>query len=174
MLEPVRRLLPETTMGRSEEKPRIAPAPSVMDVAEVGAPLVSALHVREFRGRQAQRACPCRRARRVAENNAVMQGCNPLFLYGGVGLGKTHLMHAIAWHIRRTAPSRKVIYLSAEKFIVPVHPRAALQGGYSLQGAVPSVDVLMIDDVQFISGKDSTPGGILHTPSMRWSIRTSS
>ena len=42
---------------------------------------------------------------------------NPLFLYGGVGLGKTHLMHAIAWHIRKRTPQRRVIYLSAEKFM---------------------------------------------------------
>jgi chromosomal replication initiator protein len=56
-------------------------------------------------------------ARRVAESATVAPGSNPLFLYGGVGLGKTHLMHAIAWHIRKTDPSRKVIYLSAEKFI---------------------------------------------------------
>src|SRR5262249_15636450 len=54
-------------------------------------------------------------ARRVAEADAVP--FNPLFLYGGVGLGKTHLMHAIAWHIRQKHPQRKVIYLSAEKFM---------------------------------------------------------
>ena len=54
-------------------------------------------------------------ARRVAENEEV--AFNPLFLYGGVGLGKTHLMHAIAWHIRTRQPHRKVVYLSAEKFM---------------------------------------------------------
>ena len=46
-----------------------------------------------------------------------MASFNPLFLYGGVGLGKTHLMHAIAWHVRRREPSKRVIYLSAEKFM---------------------------------------------------------
>src|SRR6185437_7563089 len=59
-------------------------------------------------------------ARRVAEAQSGAQRAvpfNPLFLYGGVGLGKTHLMHAIAWHIRTHAPKRKVIYLSAEKFM---------------------------------------------------------
>src|SRR6202167_4639897 len=59
-------------------------------------------------------------ARRVAEAAASgkrLVPFNPLFLYGGVGLGKTHLMHAIAWHIRREDPQRKVIYLSAEKFM---------------------------------------------------------
>src|SRR5690606_23747579 len=56
-------------------------------------------------------------ARRVAESGTVAPGCNPLFLYGGVGLGKTHLMHAIAWHIRNHHPHRKVLYLSAEKFM---------------------------------------------------------
>ena len=54
-------------------------------------------------------------ARRVADATAVT--FNPLFLYGGVGLGKTHLMHAIAWHIQETQPQRKVVYLSAEKFM---------------------------------------------------------
>ena len=54
-------------------------------------------------------------ARRTAESEKV--AFNPLFLYGGVGLGKTHLMHAIAWHIRQQLPSRKVLYLSAEKFM---------------------------------------------------------
>src|SRR5205085_12611333 len=59
-------------------------------------------------------------ARRVAEACAAPDQpvpFNPLFLYGGVGLGKTHLMHAIAWHVRMQAPGRKVIYLSAEKFM---------------------------------------------------------
>jgi chromosomal replication initiator protein len=54
-------------------------------------------------------------ARRVAEADKVT--FNPLFLYGGVGLGKTHLMHAIAWHICKSYPQRRVIYLSAEKFM---------------------------------------------------------
>jgi chromosomal replication initiator protein len=54
-------------------------------------------------------------ARRVAESASAT--FNPLFLYGGVGLGKTHLMHAIAWHIRTAQPQRKVAYLSAEKFM---------------------------------------------------------
>ena len=54
-------------------------------------------------------------ARRTAESEKV--AFNPLFIYGGVGLGKTHLMHAIAWHIRQQLPSRKVLYLSAEKFM---------------------------------------------------------
>ncbi len=54
-------------------------------------------------------------ARRVAEASQV--SFNPLFLYGGVGLGKTHLMHAIAWHIRKSNPTRRVMYLSAEKFM---------------------------------------------------------
>ncbi|MEK9646112.1 MAG: DnaA/Hda family protein, partial [Alphaproteobacteria bacterium] len=54
-------------------------------------------------------------ARRVADSETATY--NPLFLYGGVGLGKTHLMHAIAWHIRTHQPDRKVVYLSAEKFM---------------------------------------------------------
>lgn len=54
-------------------------------------------------------------ARRVAEQNSP--GFNPLFLYGGVGLGKTHLMHAIAWHLRKHHPERRVIYMSAEKMV---------------------------------------------------------
>ena len=62
---------------------------------------------------------------------------NPLFLYGGVGLGKTHLMHAIAWHIRTQDPARKVIYLSAEKFMYQFIARAPLPGHDGVQGAVP-------------------------------------
>lgn len=102
-------------------------------------------------------------ARRVAEAGGVVQGCNPLFLYGGVGLGKTHLMHAIAWHIQRNTPERKVIYLSAEKFMYQFIRAIRFKESLAFKEQFRSVDVLMIDDVQFISGKDSTQEEFFHT-----------
>ena len=102
-------------------------------------------------------------ARRVSDNEVVMQGCNPLFLYGGVGLGKTHLMHSIAWQIRRTNPGRKVIYLSAEKFMYQFIRALRFKDALAFKEQFRSVDVLMIDDVQFISGKDSTQEEFFHT-----------
>ncbi|HYM03134.1 MAG TPA: chromosomal replication initiator protein DnaA [Stellaceae bacterium] len=105
-------------------------------------------------------------ARRVAE--ASVGGSrsvpfNPLFLYGGVGLGKTHLMHAIAWHIRTHNPSRKMIYLSAEKFMFQFIRALRFKDTMAFKEQFRSVDVLMIDDVQFISGKDSTQEEFFHT-----------
>ena len=102
-------------------------------------------------------------ARRVAESNGVVQGGNPLFLYGGVGLGKTHLMHAIAWHIRKNNPSRRVLYLSAEKFMYQFIRALRFKEALAFKEHFRSVDVLMIDDVQFISGKDSTQEEFFHT-----------
>ena len=100
-------------------------------------------------------------ARRAAESDRV--AFNPLFLYGGVGLGKTHLMHAIAWHIRTQSPSRKVMYLSAEKFMYRFVRALRFRDTMSFKEQFRSVDVLMIDDVQFISGKDSTQEEFFHT-----------
>ncbi|MDB2498218.1 chromosomal replication initiator protein DnaA [Alphaproteobacteria bacterium] len=100
-------------------------------------------------------------ARRTAESEKV--AFNPLFLYGGVGLGKTHLMHAIAWHIRQQSPSRKVLYLSAEKFMYRFVRALRFRDTMSFKEQFRSVDVLMIDDVQFISGKDSTQEEFFHT-----------
>src|SRR5207237_17141 len=88
---------------------------------------------------------------------------NPLFLYGGVGLGKTHLMHAIAWHVRMQAPGRKVIYLSAEKFMYQFIRALRFRSTMDFKDQFRSVDLLMIDDVQFISGKDSTQEEFFHT-----------
>lgn len=102
-------------------------------------------------------------ARRVAESASVVQGCNPLFLYGGVGLGKTHLMHAIAWHIRKNNPERRVLYLSAEKFMYQFIRALRFKEALAFKEHFRSVDVLMIDDVQFISGKDSTQEEFFHT-----------
>ena len=100
-------------------------------------------------------------ARRVAEANQVH--FNPLFLYGGVGLGKTHLMHAIAWHIRERDPSRRVIYLSAEKFMYQFIRALRYQDTMTFKEQFRSVDVLMIDDVQFISGRETTQEEFFHT-----------
>ncbi|HEX7968122.1 MAG TPA: chromosomal replication initiator protein DnaA [Stellaceae bacterium] len=105
-------------------------------------------------------------ARRVAESSVGAKRSvpfNPLFLYGGVGLGKTHLMHAIAWHIRTHDPSRKMIYLSAEKFMYQFIRALRFKDTMAFKEQFRSVDVLMIDDVQFISGKDSTQEEFFHT-----------
>jgi chromosomal replication initiator protein len=100
-------------------------------------------------------------ARRVAE--ATVVPFNPLFLYGGVGLGKTHLMHAIAWHIREKHPTRKVLYLSAEKFMYQFIRALRFRDTMAFKEQFRNVDVLMIDDVQFISGRDSTQEEFFHT-----------
>jgi len=100
-------------------------------------------------------------ARRVAEEAKVP--FNPLFLYGGVGLGKTHLMHAIAWEIRKRHPQRRVIYLSAEMFMYRFIRALRFKDMMAFKEQFRSVDVLMIDDVQFISGKDSTQEEFFHT-----------
>ncbi|CAK0752739.1 Chromosomal replication initiator protein DnaA [uncultured Gammaproteobacteria bacterium] len=100
-------------------------------------------------------------ARKVAEANSV--SFNPLFLYGGVGLGKTHLMHAIAWEIRRHQPNRRVIYLSAEKFMYQFIRAIRFKDTMAFKQQFRSVDILMIDDVQFIAGKDSTQEEFFHT-----------
>ncbi len=100
-------------------------------------------------------------ARRVAEAERVP--FNPLFLYGGVGLGKTHLMHGIAWHIRQTMPERTVLYLSAEKFMHRFVQAIRESTTMDFKDQFRSVDVLMIDDVQFIAGKESTQEEFFHT-----------
>ncbi|MGH6930996.1 MAG: DnaA ATPase domain-containing protein, partial [Dongiaceae bacterium] len=80
-------------------------------------------------------------ARRVAESKNVL--FNPLFLYGGVGLGKTHLMHAIAWHIRKRHPERRVLYMSAEKFMYQFVRALRDKSTMAFKEAFRSVDVLM-------------------------------
>lgn len=100
-------------------------------------------------------------ALRVAESQTAQ--FNPLFLYGGVGLGKTHLMHAIAWHIKTYHPKRRVIYLSAEKFMYQFIRALRFKDTVSFKELFRSVDVLMIDDVQFISGKETTQEEFFHT-----------
>ncbi|MBU8544600.1 MULTISPECIES: chromosomal replication initiator protein DnaA [Roseomonadaceae] len=106
-------------------------------------------------------------ARRVSEQPAS-QGFNPLFLYGGVGLGKTHLMHACAWAIRDhgTADGRPpltVAYMSAEKFMYRFIAALRSQSTMEFKESLRSVDVLLIDDLQFLIGKDNTQEEFFHT-----------
>ena len=100
-------------------------------------------------------------ARRVAESKSVP--FNPLFFYGGVGLGKTHLMHAIAWHITEREPKRRVLYMSAEKFMYQFIRALRYRTIMDFKEQFRSLDVLMIDDIQFIAGKDSTQEEFFHT-----------
>lgn len=100
-------------------------------------------------------------ALRVAESDVVP--FNPLFLYGGVGLGKTHLMHAIAHHIKKKQPQKRVIYLSAEKFMYQFIRALRNKNTMAFKELFRSVDVLMVDDVQFIIGKESTQEEFFHT-----------
>ena len=100
-------------------------------------------------------------ARRVAEGGPV--SFNPLFLYGGVGLGKTHLMHAIAHELQARRPDLRVVYLSAEQFMYRFVQALREKQIMDFKSIFRSVDVLMVDDVQFIAGKDSTQEEFFHT-----------
>jgi chromosomal replication initiator protein len=100
-------------------------------------------------------------ARRVAEGGPV--SFNPLFLYGGVGLGKTHLMHAIAHELQARRPELRVLYLSAEQFMYRFVQALRDRQVMDFKELFRSVDVLMVDDVQFIAGKDSTQEEFFHT-----------
>lgn len=100
-------------------------------------------------------------ARRVAEGGPVT--FNPLFLYGGVGLGKTHLMHAIAHEMQMRQPELRVLYLSAEQFMYRFIQALRDKQIMDFKEVFRSVDVLMVDDVQFIAGKDSTQEEFFHT-----------
>ncbi len=100
-------------------------------------------------------------AQRVADSSEVP--FNPLFLHGGCGLGKTHLMHAIANKVRREHPERIVMYMSAEKFMFQFISALRYKDTVAFKRQFRSVDLLMIDDVQFIANKNSTQEEFFHT-----------
>ena len=100
-------------------------------------------------------------AKRIAQSEKF--DFNPLFLYGGVGLGKTHLMHAIAWEISANSPAAKVLYLSAERFMFQFIKSLRQKDTMSFKQKFRSVDVLILDDIQFMVGKNSTQEEFFHT-----------
>lgn len=100
-------------------------------------------------------------ARKVAEGKGVT--FNPLFFHGGVGLGKTHLMHAIALSMHANVKNKKVIYLSAEQFMHRFVLALRNKDTQTFKEQFRNVDVLMIDDLQFIAGKTQTQEEFFHT-----------
>ena len=88
---------------------------------------------------------------------------NPLYLYGGVGLGKTHLLHSIAWQIKENNPESKVLYLSAERFMFQFIKSLRQKDTMAFKQKFRSVDVLILDDIQFMIGKSSTQEEFFHT-----------
>ena len=99
-------------------------------------------------------------ARKIAESSQI--AFNPLYLYSGAGLGKTHLMHSIAWYIREHDPHRTAAYLSAERFMRRFVGALRHKDTYSFKEQFRDVDVLLIDDVQFLIGKESTQIEFFH------------
>ncbi|MFU8797420.1 MAG: chromosomal replication initiator protein DnaA [Gammaproteobacteria bacterium] len=97
----------------------------------------------------------------VAEN--IGEAYNPLFLYGGVGLGKTHLMHAIGNSLIEKRPNAKVLYLHSERFVADMVKSLQTNTINDFKAYYRSVDALMIDDIQFFAGKDRTQEEFFHT-----------
>jgi chromosomal replication initiator protein len=88
---------------------------------------------------------------------------NPLFIYGGVGLGKTHLLFAIGHHMERLIPSLRVMYVTSETFVTEFIKAVRERQGYQFQRRYRDVDVLLVDDIQFLAKREETQTEFFHT-----------
>jgi chromosomal replication initiator protein len=139
-----------------ENGAEVAPEPSVIAPSELNARFRFSSFVVGHNSQFAHAA-----AKAVAE--APGDSYNPLFLYGGVGLGKTHLMHAIGHEVHDRFPRKRVVYLTSEQFTNEVISSIATARMGEFRHKYRTVDVLLIDDVQFLAGKDRTKEEFFHT-----------
>jgi chromosomal replication initiator protein len=154
------RLVVQPAFRNRETVAETAPAPPAPQAPEFGVALEERYSFDSFVvGKSNELAYNA--ARTLAEGGPA--GFNPLFLHGTTGLGKTHLMHAIGWGMRARNPNARVAYMSAEKFMVEFLGALRAKDTISFKQRLRSVDLLMIDDVQFIAGKDSTQEEFFHT-----------
>ena len=168
MIPAVRRVLIETGVAAAPRVQFEEPAPEPAPAAEAAAP-AAATGSTPLEPRYTFDSFVVGKPNEVAYNaarsmaEAGAPGFNPLFLHGGTGLGKTHLMHAIGHEYRLRHPSARIVYMSAEKFMFEFVAAMRAKDTFSFKQRLRSADLLLIDDVQFIAGKDSTQEEFFHT-----------
>lgn len=148
----------------ADDQPEAAPTEAAEPQREIGAGFEPRYNFDSFVvGKSNELAFNAAQALASSVTSGKAAGFNPLFLHGPTGLGKTHLMHAIGSQVLAANPKAKVVYLSAEKFMVEFLAALRAKDTISFKQRLRSADLLMVDDVQFIAGKDSTQEEFFHT-----------
>ncbi|MEC8526702.1 MAG: chromosomal replication initiator protein DnaA, partial [Pseudomonadota bacterium] len=161
--------LPANTLIQDDQAARVAPAEPSRTVKKQAPAVVVPSHQHNLvdgytfsnfvEGKSNQLAMAA--AQQVAESPG--DAYNPLFLYGGVGLGKTHLMHAVGNALRQRKPDAKIVYLHSERFVADMVKALQLNAINDFKRFYRSVDALLIDDIQFFANKDRSQEEFFHT-----------